>query len=216
MLFHEIKTVFISNSKNAKININNSNLSQKYAAKYLGDIITEDGKYDQTIEERKMNINGIIAEIKSIMYQAEEDLEISAAKQYHEGIVVTKLLYNSESWTNLTKTNIEELEKIQNNSLKRLLRIPYSTPSLGLLYELQIPTIATTIEKRKLMYYHWISSQKETLAKQILMQQRTLQSNHFLKQIKCLLEKYQLQKNDDNITKITKFQWKKLVFQATQ
>ena len=168
-----------------------------------------------SIEERKMSINGIIAEIKSIMYQAEEDLEITAAKQYHEGIVVTKLLYNSESWTNLTKANVEELEKIQNNSLKRLLRIPYSTPSLGLLYELQIPTIATTIERRKLMYYHRISNQKETLAKQILMQQRSLHSNHFLKEIKSLLEQYQLQKYDENITKISKFQWKKLISQAT-
>ena len=117
MLFHETKTVFISNSKNSKISINNANISQKNAAKYLGDIISDDGKYDQTIEERKLNINGIIAEIKSIMYQAEEDLEITAAKQYHEGIIVTKLLYNSETWTNLTKTNTEQLEKIQNNSL---------------------------------------------------------------------------------------------------
>ena len=215
MLFHETKTVFISNSKNSKISINNANISQKNAAKYLGDIISDDGKYDQTIEERKLNINGIIAEIKSIMYQAEEDLEITAAKQYHEGIIVTKLLYNSETWTNLTKTNIEQLEKIQNNSLKRLLRIPYSTPSLGLLYELQIPTIQSTIEKRKLMYYHKILNQKETLAKQILIQQKNLHSNHFMKEIDGLLLKYQLEKYNENLTEISKSQWKKIVTKAT-
>ena len=85
------------------------------------------------------------------MNEAQEDIEIKAAKQYHEGIVLTKLLYNCETWTYLTKNNKEELEKIQNNALKRLLRIPFSTPSMGLLHELNLPTIKARIDKRKLI-----------------------------------------------------------------
>ena len=186
--------------------INNVKLNQKTSSKYLGDIISDDGKLDETIEDRKMNINGTIAEIKSIMHQAEEDLEITAAKQYHEGIILTKLLYNCETWVNLTKSNIDQLEKIQNNSLKRLLSIPFSTPSLGLLHELRIPTVEAAIEKRKLMYLHKLYHQKDTLANQILMQQKSLQSNHFTKEIQSLLQKYQLENYEKEISKLSKYQ----------
>ena len=67
---------------------------------------------------------------------------------------IPKLLFNAESWINLSKMNIQELEKIQSNSLKLLLRIPYSTPAIGLLLELKIPTIKAAIDKKKLLYLH--------------------------------------------------------------
>ena len=113
MLFHERKTVYITNSKEKEnIKINNNILDRKTTAKYLGDIITSDGKHEENIEDRKMSINGMIAEIKSIMQATKEDIEICAAKQYHLGIIIPKLLFNSESWINLTRSNIQELEKI--------------------------------------------------------------------------------------------------------
>ena len=210
MQFHETKTVYISNKKKEKITINNTELIQKKAAKYLGDIITDDNKYDENIEDRKSSINGIVAEIRYIMNEAQEDIEIQAAKQYHEGIVVAKLLYNCETWTNLTKKNIEDLEKIQNNSIKRLLRIPFSTPSLGLLYELGIPSINAAIHIKKLAYLHKLQQSDKSLAHKVLQQQKELLSNHFLKETTDLLKKYQLTEDLDEIKKLSKEKWKNI------
>ena len=84
MEFHETKTVYISNKNNTSIKLNNETLKQKKSDKYLGDIISSDNKYEETIEDRKSSLNGIIAEIRSIMNEAQEDIEIKAAKQTHQ------------------------------------------------------------------------------------------------------------------------------------
>ena len=211
MLFHKSKTVYISNTQNNQINLNDKQVNQVKSTKYLGDIITDNGKLDENIEDRRLKINGVVAEIRSIMMEAEEDLEILAAIQYYEGIVKTKLIYNCESWINITKSNMEELEKIQNNSLKRLLRIPFSTPSVGLLYELKIPSIKTSIIQRKLMYYHKLLNTEKSLAASILKQQDSIQSNHFLKEIKQALHDYKINNEIKEIQEMSKNQWKKIV-----
>ena len=214
MLFHELKTVYISNTGKSKITINEKELSQKKYVRYLGEIITDDNKHDANIEDRKSSVNGIVAEIRAIMNETHEDLEIIAAKQYHEGIILSKLLYNCESWINLTKKNIEDLEKIQNNVIKRLLRIPFSTPSLGLLHELNIPTISTVINQRKLMYFHKLHQNEQSLAFQVLKQQESLTSNHFLQEIHNLMAKYEIPSSIQDIKKMSKEKWKGIVKKA--
>ena len=214
MLFHEGKTVYISNTEKNSITMNDKQLSQKKCVRYLGEIITDDNKHDANIEDRKSSANGIVAEIRAIMNEAHEDLEIKAAKQYHEGIILSKLLYNCESWINLTKKNIEELEKIQNNVIKRLLRIPFSTPSLGLLYELNMPTISSLINQRKLMYFHKLHQKQDSLASQVLKQQETLNSNHFLQEIHELIKNYEITASIQEIKEMSKERWKNIVKKA--
>ena len=211
MLFHKLKTVYISNTQNSHIMLNNKQINQVKSTKYLGDIISDNGKLDETIEDRRLKINGIVAEIRSIMMEAEEDLEILAAIQYYEGIVKSKLLYNCETWINLTKTNIDDLEKIQNNSLKRLLRIPFSTPSMGLIYELNLPTIKASINQRKIMYFHRLLNSEKSLASTILKQQKSIQSNHFLNEINQLLQYYDINYSIEQIQEMSKERWKKIV-----
>ena len=214
MMFHKLKTVFISNTQKKDIKLNNNQIKQVKSTKYLGDIISDNGKLDENIEDRRLKVNGVVAEIRSIMMEAEEDLEIQAAIQYYEGIVKTKLLYNCETWINMNKTNIDELEKIQNNSLKRLLRIPFSTPSMGLLYELKLLTIKASINQRKLMYFHKLTNAEKSLASSILKQQESIQSNHFLKEIKQNLQYYNINYDINEIKEMSKENWKKQVHTA--
>ena len=135
----------------------------------------------------------MIVEIKAIMQETKEDIEISAAKKYHLGIIFLKLIFNAEIWINLTQTNIQELEKILSNSYKLLLRIPYSTPTICLLLELKIPTIKAAIDKMKLQYLHKQLLQTDTLAHQILKKQETTHSNHFLNKVHQLINHYNIQ-----------------------
>ena len=97
----------------------------------LGDILTPDGKVDETIRQRKSAITGMLAEISTIMDEMGE-CRIEAALQYYNGILCPKLLTNSETWSNISSQNHIELEKIQNQTLKRLLRLPTGTPSNAL------------------------------------------------------------------------------------
>ena len=151
MEFHETKTVIMCSSKNKpKIYLNNKLVKIVDEYKYLGDNITINNKYNKLIQERKNSITGLVAELVSINNEIKE-YSITASLQYLNGIIVPKLLINSETWNILTKNNITELEQIQSHSIKRLLRIPYTTPTRGLYNELGIMTIENKYKENNIL-----------------------------------------------------------------
>ena len=80
--------------------------------KYLGDIICNSAKNDKNVEARTKKGYGIIQQIVSILQ------EISFGKYYfkvakilRDSLFLNSILINSEAWYNMTRKNIEELEK---------------------------------------------------------------------------------------------------------
>ena len=208
MQFHEEKTVYVTNQNNLCITLNNVVLKQEEAVKYLGDYISADMRYHHTIDSRKMIINGIIAELKAITSCATAHMEIKAAIQYHQLIIVPKLIHNSESWSNLNKSEIQELDRIYNQAIKRLIGIPYSTPTIGLFVELGIPSLEELIDKRKLMFLHRLVNQnEERLTSQVYKEQQLMPEMNWASEIQDILKKYQI--NDENIQNMKKGAWKK-------
>ena len=80
--------------------------------KYLGDIIMKDGKNQQNIKARtnkaQGNLNKIVTSLSERPYGRHT---FKAAKLMRETILLGGLLTNSKSWINITKKNIEDLEK---------------------------------------------------------------------------------------------------------
>ena len=208
MQFHEEKTVYVSNQSNLHITLNNVTLKQEEAVKYLGDYISADMRYHHTIENRKMSINGIIAELKAITSCATAHMEIRAAIQYHQLIVAPKLIHNSESWSNLSKNEIQELEKVYNQAIKRLIGIPFSTPTIGLLTEIGIPSLEEIIDRRKLMFLYRLENQDESkLTHQVYKEQKVMPERNWATEIEEILIKYQI--NNNNIKSMKKTEWKR-------
>ena len=52
-----------------------------------------------------------------------------------EAIIMPTILANSETWTKLTKREIEKLEKMEKKVLRKLLGVPKTTPYWGMLAE---------------------------------------------------------------------------------
>ena len=157
MEFHPVKTkAMIINGNMENINLGKHIITYTDKMKYLGDIIHKSGKMDELIKERKNIISGITAELITIMAQINSDTEIQEIITYIKGIIIPKLLVNSETWNNITKDNMQDLETIQSKAIKRLLKIPYSTPNKGLLNELGLLSVENEIIKRKIMYMHHI------------------------------------------------------------
>ena len=154
--------IFI-NGNMENINLGKHIITYTDKMKYLGDIIHKSGKMDELIKERKNIISGITAELITIMAQINSDTEIQEIITYIKGIIIPKLLVNSETWNNITKDNMQDLETIQSKAIKRLLKIPYSTPNKGLLNELGLLSVENEIIKRKIMYMHHIINGKNQL-----------------------------------------------------
>ena len=79
MEFHPIKTKIMKiNSQESEIKLGEHHLEYTDKMKYLGDIISNDGKVDELIKDRKNAITGITAELVSIMSQIQNETAIKA------------------------------------------------------------------------------------------------------------------------------------------
>ena len=87
--------------------------------------------------------------------------EIQIMLQFYESIFLSTVLFNCQSWTNLTDTHIESLQTLQMKYLKQTMCVPYSTPNKGTLLELGILPINDVINCRKLLFLHHILNLKE-------------------------------------------------------
>ena len=213
MEFHPLKTKVLKiNTKSEKeIKLGINKIGYVNEIKYLGDLISNDGKIDEMLKERKNSINGITAELVTILAQINVETEIPAILQYIHGIIIPKLLVNSETWSNITMKNIETLEGILNKSLKRILKIPYSTPNMGLINELGILSIKNEITKRKINFLHSIINGKNKILKEILNQQTQLPGPTWIYDLKNTMNEMNIPTSFHEIEQISKYKMKKLI-----
>ena len=78
-----------------------------------------------------------------------------------EALFVNRILWNFETWYNLSGNEVEELELIDRILLKRIFNVPSSTPTPLLYLELGITTLSYIIKARRLMFLHYILKRKE-------------------------------------------------------
>merc|ERR1711972_315366 len=130
-----------------QILLNNEPVPVVQEYKYLGDVVTMNNSLLSLISERKNVISGTIAEIVSITAETHKFSMISS-NQYLNGIIAPKLLLNSETWHPISETEHKNFEQIFSQSLKRLLHLPYSTPTKGLYHELGIMSVRNQITVR--------------------------------------------------------------------
>ena len=64
-----------------------------------------------------------------------------------ESLFLNGTLTNSEIWYGLTRKEVEELESLDRNLLRKILSTPISTPKESLYLELGIIDIETTIKE---------------------------------------------------------------------
>ena len=80
--------------------------------KYLGQIVSEDSKNDKNIKDKVNksfgNVNKIISTLSERPFGS---FTFQAAELMRDGVLLGSMLNNSETWINLTKKSIEELEK---------------------------------------------------------------------------------------------------------
>ena len=55
-----------------------------------------------------------------------------------EAVVLPALLYNSETWVDITQKTVDNLEKLQHYFVRLLLQVPESTPKPTLLPETRL------------------------------------------------------------------------------
>ena len=88
---------------------------------YLGDIVSSNGKNIANINARVSKGMGITSQILSLLKELNNgQYYFKTALMLREAMLINGVLYNSEAWHNFTEWDINELEKVDRNFLKKL------------------------------------------------------------------------------------------------
>jgi hypothetical protein len=132
-------------------------MEDKLAEKYLGDIISVDGRNIRNIKARIAKGKGIANKIITMLDA------IPFGKHYFEvgillrnSLLVSSVLFNSEAWYNLTESELNLLETIDVIFLRQLMQAPKGTPKEMLFLELGCIPFREIIRERRLGFLHYI------------------------------------------------------------
>ena len=155
----------IKNDENGKITIEDVCLGQeimeeKDEEKYLGDIISKDGRNIKNIQARVNKGKGIVRKILNVLEGIPfGKLYFQVAILLRNSLLVSSILCNSEVWFNLTNSELDLLETVDLVLLRSILGVPKSTPKEMLFLELGVLPLRNIIRQRRLNFLHYILNQ---------------------------------------------------------
>ena len=101
-------------------------LETSLGERYLGDIISEDGKNDKNLTVRKNKGVGIVNDIIVLLVEimaGNENFEM--ATLLRNSCLVSSMVFNCEAWYRLTIKQIKILEKVDEKTDEKGVRLPF-------------------------------------------------------------------------------------------
>ena len=186
-----------------------------HSTKSLGDVVS-DGKsnkdlIDYKISKGKAAMVSILALCTEITFGIHY---ICTGVLLYKCVFIPSLLFNSEVWTRLTKTDMNRLQVLQLKALKRVTHMPNSTSNCFIFLELGVLPMKHEISKRKLMFlFHIHTLNDDDPVKEIHKQQQLLPyERNWSNEVKELIDEYKIAVDD--IQNISKYVWKNRVTSA--
>ena len=124
---------------NIELNIKNGLIKQTNDYKYLGEWYNVKGDHSTSIAKRRERELYYIKQIKFYgnEYKLGKSTLITRLKIY-KTVIIPTIFYNVETWSNINKKEINELERIQASIIKSICEQRITTPYYGILSELGI------------------------------------------------------------------------------
>ena len=137
-------------------------MEESRTEKYLGDLISNDGKHDKNIKARKDKGQGIVDQIMSILESTVcGPFQFEVALILRASFLLNGILTNSEVWYGLKTADFENLEQIDERLLRRILEVGSGCPREMLYLETGSIPIRFIITYRRLMFLHYILSEDQ-------------------------------------------------------
>ena len=130
--------------------------------KYVGDIITGDGKHTKNVTTRRSKGLGIISEIVTIL----DGLCLgphyfTTALLMRQCMLLSILLFNSETWLRLTKKDLNKIEAVDRMFLRRIFHVPNSVPTSFLYLETGCIPLHYVMKMKRVMFLHHILTRED-------------------------------------------------------
>ena len=195
-------------------NIGNVKMKETSDQKYLGDIISNDGKNIKNMQARHNKGNSVITYIMLLLE------ELCFGKYYFEvaivlrnAIFLSSIIFNSEAWYNMTNNDIDMLESVDEQLLRRILDAPVTTAKEMLYLELGVIPIRHIIRGRRLNFLKYILQQDQTslIYRFFQVQRDTANKYDWISTVIKDIEELDLKLTIDDIQIMPKSTFKRLV-----
>ena len=121
------------------------NMHEAKSTKYLGNIITSNGGVRETIEDRRNQGWGRVAQIMGILGEvALGTYRIEVGLMLRKSILTSGLLYSAEAWSAVSENEIKRLEQVDASLIKGLVNGHSKTPSVFFIISKQDPLCLDT------------------------------------------------------------------------
>ena len=182
--------------------------------KYLGDILSFDGKNSKNIKDRISKGIGIISQILNLLEMISfgpHHFEI--AMLLRDSMLVNGTTTNAEIWYNFSDIEIKEFENLDHLFFRKLLEVPRSTPTESFFLELGVLPINVIIKARRVNYLHSILSGNKSgmLYSFFITQWHTPSRGDWTEAVKKDLNDFHIPCSFDFIIKKSKEAFKRLV-----
>ena len=129
---------------------------------------------------------------------------------------LSAILWNIESWYNLTDAEVEELQILDRILLRKILQVSKSCPSIYLYLDLGVAPLKRMIQAKRVMFLQYILTRKDDdlLKKFFLAQCRNPSKNDWCHTVRQDLSELGISNEFDDIKKLSKYQLSKLVKSA--
>ena len=182
--------------------------------KYLGEIISSNGKLENKIAERFNKglgiVNEIIGTLKEISFGV---YYFNMALMFRTTILVNGMLNSSEALYGIKNTHIEQLESIDTMLFKSVFQSPFSTPIAAYYLETGAIPLRFILKGRRLMYlWNILQKNEDELVTKVYNAQKLFPvKDDFFFQIKEDMDDLGLDLEEEAIKNMKKVKFKNLV-----
>ena len=161
-------------TEKVKVELKKGEVKEVKKYKFLGNWMEENGTMNEQITETEKRAEGMVIEMVKMTKEEElGKMSTEARLLIYQRTAVPTITFNLECWSRINEKELDRLEKLQGKMLKRLLRLPTSTPTWGILRETGIWSVEMQIAYQRLMLYHlMVNADDGRLGKQVIMAQR--------------------------------------------
>ena len=119
---------------------------------YLGTVVSDDCTNNKKLDKAISKGIGSISAVMAILNETSlGNHYFEIADILRESLFINRILWNVETWYDVKKSEVEELEKIDRMLIKRILNVPVSTPSALLYLETGMIPLRYIIQARRLI-----------------------------------------------------------------
>ena len=199
---------------NIKLKAHNNEIKDVKKATYLGDVLSDTGTINDTIDDRKSKSIGRINQITSMLQSISLGFfYMDIALVFREAMLINGIITNSEVWYNVREEHFKVLESADKELMRKIFNAHSKTACELFYLETGKLPIRFIISKRRLNYLWQVLSRKsdELINKVYKAQGVKTTKGDWFEMIKKEKEKYEIDISDEEISKMSRFRFKSLV-----